>query len=820
MAKSLRDCLQKHPGHVHMVGIGGVGMAGVARLLAARGFRVTGCDLSRNRLVEWLERHGIAVAMGHAASHITPDVDWVVYSAAVSAECPDLLRARKAGRPAFRRGVVLPELLAGRVSVAVCGTHGKTSTASFIAEVLHGAGRDPSWCIGGEAPPLDGVAHAGQGEAIVVEADESDGTLALYRPDIAVVTNIEFDHMEHFASVDAFEDCFRTLMRRTQRCVIYCADDPRAARLGAQAARGLAYGFSPGAAVRAEDVRETAAGLSYTLRVRGRRVRRRVRMPVRGRHSALNSLAVIAACRELGLALDEILDGLASAALPRRRLERVVDRPELLAISDYAHHPSEIAAVVRTVAPFKRARRLAVYQPHRYTRTLALGPDFPDAFRGLDQVVLTPVYAASEKPMPGGTIWDLYAHFRRADAVSPTGRRRPQVFVATSLEQAWGYFRHELRRGDLFLVIGAGDVEKIAQWAAEAFDGERAGTELNGTALSPRRSGPTALHARHATNLNGGRLTPAAVRHEDVSIFRLPWPLDELRRGLRDTVVKADEPLAGKTTLKVGGCADLWAEVANEKDLTHMLRWSARHGVPLNVLGAGSNTLVSDGGVRGLTVRLGGRVFRDIREDGGLIVAGAGTPIGRLLAWLTRRGRSGLEFMEGIPGTLGGAARMNAGAWGAAIGERLVWVRCVDRDGTPRIVRRGELDPGYRHCGGLTQGVIVEAGMALDSASPADVEGKRVETAKRRAGQKAWRTRSAGSVFKNPPNDFAGRLIEQAGLKGAALGGARVSPAHANVIVTSPGARASDVKALMEMARAEVLRRFGIRLETEIVELN
>jgi len=210
-----------------MMGVCGVGMAGVAFLLRVRGFTVTGCDAHLNRLAAWLARHGVKVAAGHRPAHLRPAPQWIVRTPAVAEDNPEMARARAGGIPVFARGQVLPELLAGHTSVAVCGTHGKTTTTTFITHMLRHAGRDPSWCIGGENPAFgDGVAGAGRGGHMVVEADESDGTLALYRPDIAVVTNIEFDHMEHFASVAAFEDCFRTFIRQARRQVVYCAEDP------------------------------------------------------------------------------------------------------------------------------------------------------------------------------------------------------------------------------------------------------------------------------------------------------------------------------------------------------------------------------------------------------------------------------------------------------------------------------------------------------------------------------------------------------------------------------------------------------------------
>jgi len=748
---------------VHLAGIGGVGMAGLAVLLKARGLVVSGCDVSMNALAEWLRKQGIPVAQNHDPSHVE-GADVVIRSAAVPEDAPELAAARARGLSVFRRGEVLPALAGGAGSIAVAGTHGKTTTSSLIAQVLASAGREPTFCIGGEAPPLGGVAAAGKGGETVVEADESDGTLALYAPDYAVVTNIEFDHMEHFATVDEFEACFARFIRQTRKKVVYCADDPRASRLCAGNPKGLSYGFGGAADVVIAVSNETAAGSEFVLS-KGGAALGELALPAPGRHNMLNAAACALVALELGLTFDAIRAGLGKASLPRRRFDRLVDRDDAIVISDYAHHPTEIAALIRTARHLARRRILGVFQPHRYTRTLALGPDFPAAFEGLTELVLLPVYAASEAPLPGGSTWDLYGHCRRRGGVN--------VKVAASLRQAWEYCRGQLRLGDLFLVIGAGDVERIALWARDE--------------LTPTRVEDLETVMRRA------------IRHMDLDA----------------SVVRGNEPLAGKTTLGVGGSADLWMELGSENDLRQTLRWTAAEDIPFTILGGGSNVVVSDLGVRGVVARLGGEAFRGLRMKDGLVAAGAGAPLARLVAWAAENGWSGLEPLAGIPGTVGGALCGNAGAHGAAIGECVDWVRTFLPNGEEHRIGKLELDFEYRRCPCLRGKIVVEAGFRLRSAEPAGVAARVAEVVAARSWMKGLR--SAGSVFKNPPNDFAGRLIEGAGMKGAAVGGASLSTRHANVMVTEAGATASDVLALMAAARDAVQRKNGVRLETEIV---
>jgi UDP-N-acetylmuramate--alanine ligase len=424
--------LIRNGGHVHLIGAAGIGMAGVAFLLNERGFTVTGCDMQTNRQTEWLDRCGIRIAVGHSEDHITPDTDWVIRSTAVPDRHPELVRARSFSIPVSRRGEVLPALMRDRTCIAVSGTHGKTTTAAMIAQIL-----DCGYCIGGEITGVAGVAM--DAPLMVVEADESDGTVAGYTPDYAVITNIEYDHMEHHASEEAFIDCFRKLIRNTAGKVFYCADDP-ISRVVVQAGEAALHKY--------ESFRYPDPPL---------------RLPLPGRHNQWNAAAAQAVCR-LWKSEDEILRSLKTVCPVRRRFETVFAERGIRIVSDYAHHPSEIAALVQTALELEPARLLAVFQPHRYTRTRALGAEFPKGFEGVDKLWLVPVYAASEPPAAGGTTRDLIKHFPD----SWQGRLR----CCPSSETAWNKIRRELQAGDLLLIIGAGDIEEMAEWARTQYHPE------------------------------------------------------------------------------------------------------------------------------------------------------------------------------------------------------------------------------------------------------------------------------------------------------------------------------------------------------------
>lgn len=763
--ESLVTLLARRSGRVHCLGVCGVGLAGLARLLHSLGFDVSGCDLSMSgSLCERLRAGGIPVIVGHDPAHLDAGVDWLIRSSAVNSECGELIAARAKNLPIFRRGEVLAALCGIYETLAVSGTHGKTTTTAMLAQVLRAAGQNPAYCVGGECPALEGVAGPGAGRVLVAEADESDGTLALYAPAVLVVTNVEFDHAEHFKDINDLCACFRIAAERAQK-VVYCADDPMANDVCSAIPNSLGYGFSERAALRGTAFCETTQGISFHVSRMGADLGV-LTLPLPGQHNALNAMAACAVALEHGIEFDVAARALAGFVTVRRRFETIANAGGIRIISDYAHHPTEIATVARNVVHLNASRRLAVFQPHRYTRTRAFCLDFPAAFNGVDELVLVPVYAASEQPVDGGTHWDLYKHFR-------TSGMRPMC--AVSLDQAQQYFERHLRPGDVFCAIGAGDVEKIALRLGEAV---------------------------RALSLPG--LDNAC-----------DW-VSELRSHANPaTLLRADEPMAGHTTLGVGGTSDAYVETASVDEAARILRWCRARNVPVIPLGAGSNLLVSDLGVRGVVLRGRRGEFNTIGIDvSGLLLAGAGLRLGELITRAAEWGCAGLEFFAGIPGTLGGALRMNAGAAGKEMGPLVEWVRFLDADGVEQRVAGAELGFVYRDCPGLRNAFILDAGLRVDRGRPADISLRMGEQLQKRDWMRGLR--SAGSVFKNPCGESAGRLLEQAGLKGVGVGGAWISEQHANVIVTGAGATASDVFVLIEMARRAVASLHGIILELEV----
>ena len=415
------EALIQEGGRVHLVGAAGVGMAGLARLLQQRGLQVSGCDLQVNRLTKWLSDQDIQVAASHDPAHISGSIDWLIRSTAVPESHPEVLRAADRFIPVLRRGEVLPALMRARTCIAVCGTHGKTTTTAMIAQIL-----DCGFCVGGEIAGIDGVAR--DGELMVVEADESDGTIAGYTPDYAVITNIEYDHMEHHASEAAFIGCFGQLIENTKQKVFYCSGDPIACELCAGNSKCEPISMPPST----------------------------IPVSLPGRHNQWNAAAAMAVSR-MWKSENEIAEALRKIQPVRRRFETVYEGRGIRIISDYAHHPTEIAALIQTALELKPKRLLGVFQPHRFTRTRALGPDFPPSFEALDTLWLVPVYAASEQPIEGGSSMDLFNRFPE----NWNGR----LHYRDSLKSAWTDIKAQLKEGDILLVIGAGDIEQIAGWA-------------------------------------------------------------------------------------------------------------------------------------------------------------------------------------------------------------------------------------------------------------------------------------------------------------------------------------------------------------------
>lgn len=446
---------------IHFVGIGGAGMSGIAEILQAQGYRVSGSDQSDSATLQRLASLGLRVQIGHAAEHIG-DAQVVVTSTAVRADNPEVLAARARHIPVVQRAVMLAELMRQQKGIAIAGTHGKTTTTSLVTDVLIEAGQDPSFVIGGKLASAGANSRLGRGEFIVVEADESDASFLKLLPMLAVVTNIDADHMSTYGG--DFNKLKKTFVEFLHNLPFYglavvCVDDPHVREILPLIARPtITYGLSDDADVRAINIRHAGMQTYFTVLRPGREpLDVSVKMP--GNHNVLNSLATIAIATDEGVDDAAIVAGLSGFQGVGRRFqvygELPVENGSVMLVDDYGHHPREVAAVIKAVRTGWPERRLVmVYQPHRYSRTSDLYDDFVQVLSDANVLLLMEVYPAGEAPIPGADSRNLCRSIRQRGQLDP-------IYIERGIELA-PLVKPLLRAGDILLCQGAGDIGGLA----------------------------------------------------------------------------------------------------------------------------------------------------------------------------------------------------------------------------------------------------------------------------------------------------------------------------------------------------------------------
>ncbi|HEY2323156.1 MAG TPA: UDP-N-acetylmuramate--L-alanine ligase [Thermoanaerobaculia bacterium] len=434
---------------IHFVGIGGIGMSGIAEILAEAGVSVSGCDLKPSAATDLLRSRGISVVIGHDREHLE-GIDLVVVTAAVKGTNDEVDQARRRGIRILRRAEMLGEIVRGKRSVGIAGTHGKTTTSAMVATVLSEAGLDPTVLIGGMVGNFGGNAKRGNSDLVVVEADEYDRTFHELHPQIAVVTNIEADHLEYYGSFEAIEEAFRVYAESVAQdgVVIGCIDDPAVASLlEFSSRRTVRYGLSETAEVRAVNITYEARGSRFEVPGVGF-----FKLFIPGEHNVRNALAAIAVARELGIDGSMITLGLAKFLGVDRRFQLLGEYSGALIVDDYAHHPTEIRATLDAARRGYPTRRLiALFQPHLYSRTRDFADDFARALKTADVALVAPIYAAREKPIEGISA--------RMIANAESGIE----FLDRSNSEIYNEMRRRLEPNDIFITMGAGDVHEIAE---------------------------------------------------------------------------------------------------------------------------------------------------------------------------------------------------------------------------------------------------------------------------------------------------------------------------------------------------------------------
>ncbi len=762
---------------VCLIGISGCGMACLGHLLIDRGFAVSGSDLVWNEFSRSLAERGAAIRQGHDADHLLEKrPELVIYSSAIPRENPELRAARRLGIPTIRRATFLAAVLAAQRSVCVAGMHGKTTTAGLLSFVLRELGVPAGCSVGGEVPQLPAPAadvggySAGEGSSeerpwFVAEIDESDGGLRDFIPTELILLNIDDEHLDYFVSVDRVRSEFELLADRTHGGSVFCADDGDLVEMFSNRSGAVSYGYHPLADYRIElepfDYAQPAIE-RFGLWFRGRLIGG-FTLQLAGRANVSDAAAVIVWLLRQGFGAKEIASAVARFKGVRRRQDVLFADSRFCVIDDYAHHPTEIRETIQAVRRRVPKRLIAVFQPHRYTRTERLMKQFAECFDDADRVWLTEVYSAYERPIPGVSGAAL------GEAMWESGR---QSEYEPSLERLWQRVHRDLKAGDIVLFMGAGEITLAAHRLVAAL-----------------------------------RLSRAEVSSAFVNGLK-----KDLSVG---SVLRLKEPLARRTTLRVGGPADVFVEPESLADLALVLQRAGEHGVPVFVLGRGSNLLIRDSGIHGLVLSLARPAFSRLEIESERMVCGAGVRLKEIAAAARRGGLAGLEFLEGIPGTLGGALRMNAGAMGAWMFDVVERVRFLDYGGRFHERTTAELHVEYRRCPLFENHLAVEAVLHGQPSSEADV-GERM----RRFSAKRWESQpaaaSAGCIFKNPASIPAGQLIDELGLKGARVGGASVSDVHGNFIVNDGSATAEDVLKLIDLLKSRVRQSRGIELKTEV----
>lgn len=742
---------------IHLIGVAGSGMSGVAGLLLALGHRVSGSDKVDTAEVRRLVGEGLSFHGPHRAECVR-EAEIVVYSSAVKAGNPAYDEAVRLRLPLWRRAEALAGLMSARRGVIVAGMHGKTTTSAMAAHVLRAGGLRPSHYVGAEIPILGVNAHWDRaGDLFVAEGDESDGTLALFEPEHAIVLNIEEEHLDFYKDLAAIEAVFCRLLERTRGAVFYCIDDPHATRLCEGRSRAVSFGASCRADYRFGALRMENFQSRFEVYQRGALLGEAV-LNVPGQHNVSNAASVIALASELGVAFPAIACALESFRGARRRFEFKHRGENYAVVDDYGHHPSEIRATLETARAGHAGRIVAMFQPHRYTRTQALGEQFGAAFAKADAVVVADVYPASEPPIEGvsgQTIVDVLRRLAHPSAVYEPRFERLAARVGALMEP-----------GDLLLSLGAGNIHEAAS--------------------------------------------------QLVGDLRVLEELGALLQG--EGKARLAEPLSRHTTLRVGGPAQFWVEPSTEGAFARLMTFAREQGLPTFVMGRGSNLLVRDGGIAGLVIHPSGGDFSHVEVDAEKleITAGVGVGLKRLSGAAAKAGIGGFEWMEGIPGAVGGGLRMNAGAMGCETFDQVVRVRCLTADGQIEEQAPTAFDVQYRDVRNFRESYAVAATFRGRRSDALDIQRLlEASASKRKTGQPI--AASAGCIFKNPsPEMPAGKLVDELGLKNSRVGAARVSDVHGNFIVNDGGATAAEVLELIARIQAEARRAREIDLHTEV----
>ncbi|HEV2127421.1 MAG TPA: UDP-N-acetylmuramate--L-alanine ligase [Thermomicrobiales bacterium] len=767
------------PARIHFVGVGGVSMSGLARILRDWGYVVSGSDRQASPVTELLASLGIEVQIGHGDASLAGSADILVATPPALTGAPVEIEAAAAnGVEILRRGQLLGLIANARQPAAVAGSHGKSTTSGMLTTALIAIGAHPSYSVGATVASTGRNADSGSGPHFVVEADEYDRALLWLKPEVAIITTVAFDHPDIFADQEDYDQVFVDFASevRPGGTLVISADDEGCrrvlARIGEDGAdeQIITFGIGDDA-----DWRYQRSGGGWQIVTPGGDVFP-ITLRVPGAHNVANATAAVAAIVALGFPVKEAVRGVEAFAGVGRRFEHRGMVGGVDVVDDYAHHPDEIRATLAAARERYPGRRMvALFQPHTFSRTALLLDEFAESLDEADVPLLLEIYPAREVNTWGVT------------SASVAERMEHDTPVMATPDDAAGWLASHTHKGDVVLTLGAGDVTVVGAKLIEAL-------RLRATRTSGRRS--------------VGK--PAAG-----------IPLEGT-----DAIIQRNGDMAMFTTIRLGGSADFLIRAPTPDVTVAALVWAEREGLPVTVIGGGSNLLVSDHGVRGLVIvartpgqRAGSLVEVEDGGDSVLVRVGGQAPMSWLGRHAAEQGWAGLDWAVGLPGQVGGATINNAGAHGTESKDHLVEIE-VFEGGDLRRYDRDWLEPAPR----MTRvkesprprpWTLLRSVFRLPKADPQTL----VALAENHA---AFRKRTqpsgacSGSIFVNPEGDFAGRLLEEAGIKGMQVGSMQFSDKHANWMINTGGGTAWEAWQLIRTAQGIIRQRYGIDLRPEI----
>ncbi len=750
---------------VYFLGIGGIGMSALARYFNHLGMDVSGYDKTSTELTEKLENEGIKIHYVDGGETIIKAHDLkttdslVIITPAIPHGFAEWDALKIHQFTIMKRAEILGMISRKYTTIAVAGTHGKTTTSSLIAHLIYHSGKNCLAFLGGIPSNYNTnllLPFNNQSEAIcVVEADEYDRSFLKLSPTFSIINSMDADHLDIYGSEDEFKKGFNDFVKtlRPGGKLFHKKDLP----LQRGGIDSFSFSLSnKEAPIYAENV-SIQEGVYYfdyvntALNIRFNRLQ----SGIPGSHNVENAIAAISVVLEVGLTEREIRTGLKTFKGVRRRFENLINHPEIIFIDDYAHHPEELYAFISSVKAMYPTKKItAAFQPHLFTRTRDFVDGFARSLSLLDEVFLLDIYPARELPIAGISSKIIFDKITTKKTLCSKNELCAQV---------------EKSNPEVFATLGAGDIDTLVQPIKKML----------------LRKNASLFAADLQTKIEG--------------------------------VTLINEPMLKHTWLKIGGTADVFVKPKNTEDIIATVQFAIEHHIPYFVLGNGSNLLVGDDGIRGIVIAVGdGEAYYSQNEN--IFTVSASYSLPKFVLESLKQGYEGLEAIAGVPATIGGATRMNAGAYGTEIFDCIHQVKFI-RNGIVQVKQKRDLNFGYRHTE-FEQDVILETTFALTKAMDVEVVAlKRKELLEKRKVAQPLDKPNTGSVFKNPLPQYAGKLIEDAGLKGYVHGNVQVSPKHANFIVNNGGATAKEFMELVRFIIQTVFEKFNVVLHPEVLQV-